>query len=167
MIAIRELPQFEALQEDAKSIPTLDPTTVLSFLSILIVSSEVERRMETHFARYDLSQARFLVLMLLRRRKESPSTPADLADGASVTRATMTGLLDGLEADSLVERSHRKDDRRMIDVRITKKGLTLLDRILPDHYERIGALMAGLTKAERKTLTDLLAKVRERLIEAV
>ena len=164
MIAIRELPQFEVLQEDARHIPSLDPATVLAFLSILIVAGDVERRLDEHFGRYGLSQARFLVLMLLHRRKDGPSTPADLAASCSVTRATMTGLLDGLETDAFVERVHRKDDRRMIDVHITKKGRDLLARILPDHYARISALMTGLTRAEKKTLTELLAKVRERFV---
>jgi DNA-binding MarR family transcriptional regulator len=162
MISIRELPRFEVLEEDARRIPTLDPSTLLAFLSVLIVASDVERRMDAHFARYGLSQGRFVVLMLLNRRKDGHSTPADLADEAGVTRATMTGLLDGLEAENLVDRTHRKDDRRMIDVRITRKGQSLLERILPDHYARIGDLMSNLTKAEKKTLTELLGKVRER-----
>jgi len=163
MIALKELPRVEALQDDARRIPTLDPPTVLAFLSILIVAADVDRGIDGHFARYGLSQGRFLVLMLLNRNKERTMTPAELADQAGVTRATITGLLDGLEADGFAERAHRKDDRRMIDVRITKKGLALLDRILPDHYGRIGDIMANLSRAEKKTLTELLAKVRERI----
>ncbi len=73
----------------------------------------------------------------------------------------MTGLLDGLEADGLVDRSHRKDDRRSLDIRLTKKGLQLLEKILPDHYARIAELMTPLTKAEKKQLTLLLGKMRE------
>jgi DNA-binding MarR family transcriptional regulator len=163
MIALKELPRVEMLQDDARRIPTLDPPTVLAFLSILIVSADVERGIEAHFARYGLSQGRFLLLMLLNRRKDASATPADLAEQAGVTRATVTGLLDGLEGDGLVERTHRKDDRRMVDVRITKKGQTLLEKILPDHYGRISEIMGNLTRAEKKTLTELLAKVRERL----
>jgi DNA-binding MarR family transcriptional regulator len=162
MISIKELPRFEVLEEDARRIPTLDPTTVLAFLSVLIVASDVERGLDAHFSRYGLSQGRFVILMILNRRTDLPGTPADLADAAGVTRATVTGLLDGLEAEGLVERTSRKADRRMVDVRITKKGRTLLDRILPDHYARISELMSNLDKAEKKVLIDLLAKVRER-----
>lgn len=158
---------MEALQEDARRIPTLDPPTVLAFLSILIVSADVERGIDAHFTRYGLSQGRFLVLMLLNRNRDKAITPAEIAEQAGVTRATVTGLLDGLEVDGFVERTHRKDDRRMIDVRITKKGLALLDRILPDHYERMGNVMSKLSRAEKKTLTDLLAKVREGISESM
>jgi DNA-binding MarR family transcriptional regulator len=161
MLSLRELPRVETLQEDARRIPTLDPQAVLAFLSILVVAGDVERRIDAHFARYGLSQGRFVVLMLLNRRGE-PVSPAELAEAADVTRATVTGLLDFLEADGLVARTQRKDDKRMVDVRITKKGRDLLDRILPDHYARIASFTADLTRAEKKTIIDLMAKLRER-----
>jgi DNA-binding MarR family transcriptional regulator len=161
MLSLRELPRVETLQEDARRIPTLDPQSVLAFLSILVVAGDVERRMEAHFARYGLSQGRFVVLMLLNRRKEAMS-PAELADAADVTRATVSGLLDVLESDGLVARSSRKGDGRMIDVRITKKGRELLESSLPDHYQRIGSFVADLTRAEKKTIIELMAKVRDR-----
>jgi DNA-binding MarR family transcriptional regulator len=99
--------------------------------------------------------------MLLNRSREAMS-PGELADAADVTRATVTGLLDVLESDGLVARSARRGDRRMIDVRITKKGRDLLERTLPDHYARIGGFMADLTRAEKKTIIELMGKVRER-----
>jgi DNA-binding MarR family transcriptional regulator len=161
MLSLRELPRVETLQEDAQRIPTLDPQAVLAFLSILVVAGDVERRMEAHFARYGLSHGRFVILMLLKRRG-GPVSPAELAEASEVTRATVTGLLDLLETDGLVARTPRKDDKRMVDVRITKKGKELLDRTLPDHYARIGSFMADLTRAEKKTIIELMAKLRER-----
>lgn len=83
-----------------------------------------------------------------------------------MTRATVTGLLDGLEEDGLVERSHRTDDRRSVSVTITKKGLGMIEKMLPDHYARIGTLMKKLTRQEKKQLTVLLGKVREGVAEA-
>ena len=39
----------------------------------------------------------------------------------------------------------------------------VLDAMLPDHFQRITALMAGLTKAERELLTSLLEKIENGL----
>ena len=103
--------------------------------------------------------------MALRRRLDQTATPADLADHAGVTRATITGLLDALEKEGLVERTHRSDDRRSLHVRLTKKGVSLLEKILPDHYAAIGALMSKLTKPEKKQLAALLGKMREGIAE--
>jgi DNA-binding MarR family transcriptional regulator len=104
--------------------------------------------------------------MALRRHPDGRATPAELAEHLAVTRATVTGLLDGLEEDGLVERSHRTDDRRSVSVTITKKGLGLIEKILPDHYARIAVLMKKLTRQEKKQLTVLLGKVREGVAEA-
>ena len=166
MLQLRELPRVEVLEAEAQKYSTLDPNTVHAFLSILIAAAEVERLVEPHFARWGLSQARFVVLMALRRRPAHTATPADLANHAAVTRATMTGLLDGLEKDGLVERTHRTDDRRSVHVRLTKKALQLLEKVLPDHYARIGHFMSRVTKQEKKQLTAILGKVREGIAEA-
>jgi DNA-binding MarR family transcriptional regulator len=167
MMTLRELPRVEALEAEARRVSSLDPAAVLAFLSVLVSAAEVERHIDTHFGRYGLSQGRFLVLMLLKRREDNMATPAEIASAAQVTRATVTGLTDGLEAEGLVERVHRKDDRRSVYVRITKKGLAMLERILPDHYARIGAVMGRLTRAEKKQLTTLLGKMREGLAEVL
>jgi DNA-binding MarR family transcriptional regulator len=167
MLSLRELPRVEVLETEAKRFTTMDPSTVLAFLSVLIVAADVERSVDPHFARYGLSQGRFVILMALRRRPELTATPAELADHAGVTRATITGLLDALEREELVERSHRADDRRSVHVRMTKKGVSLLDKILPDHYTRIGALMGKLSKPEKKQLAALLGKMREGIAESV
>lgn len=161
----RDLPKLEVLQADAKRFGAGDPHDVLVFLTLLGAAREVGRFKEAHFARYGLSDGRFFILMQLRRLRESEpdgaASPADLAERSGVSRATITGLLDGLEKDGLISRMPRSDDRRMIDIRITDAGSKLLDRTLPDHYLRLASVMATLTKSEKETLTRLLTKVRE------
>jgi DNA-binding MarR family transcriptional regulator len=166
VLSLRDLPRVEVLEAEAKRVSTLDPTTVLAFLSVLIVAADLERPVDAHFARYGLSQGRFVILMALRRRPELTATPAELADHAGVTRATITGLLDALEKEALVERTHRTDDRRSLHVRLTRKGVNLLEKILPDHYAAIGALMSKLSKSEKKQLVALLGKMREGIAES-
>jgi DNA-binding MarR family transcriptional regulator len=160
----RDMPKLEVLQADASRFGVGDPADVMVLLTLLAAGREVGRFKESHFARYGLSDGRFFILMQLRRLKEdgnSSSTPADLAERSGVSRATVTGLLDGLEKDGLISRLPRQDDRRMVDIRITDHGLKLLERTLPDHYLRLGAVMDALTKAEKEMLVRLLTKVRE------
>ncbi len=163
----RDLPKFEVLQADARRFGVGDPSDVLLLLTLLSAAREVGRFKESHFARYGLSDGRFFILMQLRRIKEadgSASTPADLAERSGVSRATVTGLLDGLEKDDLISRLPRSDDRRMIDIRITDHGLKLLERTLPDHYARLATVMDALSKSEKETLIRLLTKVRESVV---
>src|SRR5882757_9582431 len=88
-----------------------------------------------------------------------PRTPAELADAAGVTRATMTGLIDTLERDGLVRREPDPDDRRMMSVRLTAKAESFLAQMLPKHFQIMAQLMAPLSESERKTLVRLLTKV--------
>ena len=90
-----------------------------------------------------------------------PRTPAELAEAAGVTRATMTGLIDTLERDGLVKREPDPNDRRMMSVVLTTKGEKFLHNFLPGHFKLISSLMATLTEAERKALVSLLVKVQQ------
>jgi DNA-binding MarR family transcriptional regulator len=90
-----------------------------------------------------------------------PRTPAELADAAGVTRATMTGLIDTLERDGYVRREPDPYDRRMMSVRLTAKGERFLGDFLPGHFKLISGLMAPLNESERKVLVRLLGKIQK------
>jgi DNA-binding MarR family transcriptional regulator len=61
----------------------------------------------------------------------------------------------------LVTRQPSQDDRRATFVGLSRKGVELMDRILPGHFARVAALMQDLTATERAEFRRLLAKVRE------
>lgn len=161
-LLIKTLPRYECLIEASKQFPDLDPSACEVFLHLLRVGDEAFRIVEAHLAEHNISQGRFMVLMLLFdkiRNCPHPRTPAELADLSHVTRATVTGLVDTLERDGLVTREPDPSDRRMMTVTLTVKGRTLLEAILPRHFKRMAELMQPLDEAERKTLVQLLAKI--------
>jgi DNA-binding MarR family transcriptional regulator len=149
-----------ALKNLAQSYPELDVASVEACLAFLRTTADVQAALETHFARYELSMGKFTLLMQLSQADEQGLTPSECAERSGVTRATITGLLDGLERDGLVERQSRRDDRRMLSVHLTEKGRELLARMLPDHFCRTTQLMAHLTTSEKKTLIELLQKLQ-------
>ncbi|HEX2855217.1 MAG TPA: MarR family transcriptional regulator [Opitutaceae bacterium] len=170
-LLLKDLPRYECLLEGAKTIPELDPSACEAFLHLLRTSDEVFGVSERYLTENNISQGRFSVLMLLwnpARRGDSaraadcvpgPRTPAELADAAGVTRATMTGLIDTLERDGLVRREPDPVDRRMMSVRLTPKAEAFLKQMLPGHFQTMAKLMASLSETERKTLVRLLNKV--------
>lgn len=162
MMLLKDLPQYECLLAQSRRYPELEPSAVEAFLHLLRGSTDVFEALSHYFAgKYDISQGRFIVLMLLNRDPGKPFNPAELAERAGVARATMTGLIDTLERDDFVTREVAHEDRRMMLVRLTTKGRNFLDRMLPDYYRRIAALMGGLTEEERKTLVLLMGKVQQ------
>ncbi len=158
----KNLPRYECLIDAAKTFPDLDPSACEAFLYLLRTGNDAIHDCENYLAGFDISQGRFTVLMLLLDKKENhplTRTPAELADLANVTRATMTGLVDTLERDGLVTRHPDPADGRMTAVTLTTRGHLLLHRILPGHFRRMAALMAPLSEADRKTLVRLLLTI--------
>ncbi len=147
-----------ALQTLAQRYSELDVDAVEACLAFLRTTADVQAALDTHFARYGLSMGKFTLLMQLSQ--VDGLTPSDCAERSGVTRATITGLLDGLEREGLVERRPCPDDRRMLRVHLTNVGRNLLDRMLPDHFCRTTGLMANLSSNEKTTLIKLLKKLQ-------
>src|SRR5260370_30478721 len=116
LLLLKDLPRYECLLEGAKQFPDLDPSACEAFLHLLRTGDEVFAVSERNLTDHNISHGRFGVLMLLwnpgQRRdataspadceQKGPRTPAELADAAGVTRATMTGLIYTFERDGLV-----------------------------------------------------------------
>jgi DNA-binding MarR family transcriptional regulator len=71
----------------------------------------------------------------------------------------MTARLDRLEKAGLIERRPNPDDRRGTLVGLTRKGLTLIDKLVGLHVENERRILSCLTQAEQKELNRLLAKL--------
>ncbi len=162
LLLLRDLPRYEMLQEKAKRYPDLDAGAVEATLVLLRVASDVLEGLSSQFARNGTSQGRYLALMMLDRPcVQNGMLPSEIAEKLGVTRATVTGLLDGLERDELISREMHPDDRRAFCIELTPKGREFLSRFLPDHYRRIAGLMTHLDGDERTQLIALLAKVAQ------
>lgn len=171
LLLLNEVPRYECLLEAAKEFPDLDPSAATAYLHLLRTSDEAFAAVDRHLSEHQLSSGRFGVLMLLWRaqaagREGGARTPAELAEAAGVTRATMTGLIDTLERDGLVRREPDASDRRRMGVHLTPRAGHFLRQVLPDHFRLVADLMAPLSEAERRTLVRLLGKISSRSAEA-
>ena len=101
MLQLKDLPTVEVLAKFAERYPDADITAVSGFLNLLRVATDLSVALDSCLSRHGLLQGRWWVLILLMREETVTSTPSTLADKAGVTRATMTGLIDGLERDGL------------------------------------------------------------------
>ena len=79
-----------------------------------------------HFSASPISRTETEILFLLFVEEGEKSEPAVLADRLHVSRQTMTGLLDRLEAQGFVVRMAHPTDRRRKVVRLTDQGLRLV-----------------------------------------
>jgi DNA-binding MarR family transcriptional regulator len=139
-------------------------------LGVLLYAGGVElvRTVEEHLRRYGLPSGQFAVLISLGSAPEGRLAPSALAERLSVSRPTITGIVDGLENAGLARRHLDPENRRSQRVALTKEGRRLLEDIAPDHFRRLAAAVSGFTPAERETLRAALALIgrfNDRLIE--
>lgn len=160
MVSSRSIPNRQTIEQLAQQFPEVDLASVETCLAFLDTTADVYSALEIHFARHGLSVGKFTLLMQLFVAGEQGLTPSEFAERAGVTRATITGLLDGLERENLVQRQPHPADRRMLTIHLTDKGRELISNLLPDHFCRTTNMMAHLTTAEKKTLIELLCKLR-------
>jgi len=163
MFYLKDLPTDRTLEEFAKRYPELDPSALKTCAILLRTGSDLLTAFETILGKHGLSQGRFLTLIVMNREPDEEINPSSLAEKVGVTRATMTGLLDGLERKGLVKRRAHPGDRRKVSIRLTETGRQVLDEMLPDYYSRIAKLMAKLSEKERQELELLLGKVNQGL----
>ncbi|MBE9182279.1 MarR family transcriptional regulator [Oculatella sp. LEGE 06141] len=131
------------------------------------IARMVLRITDEHSATLGISQSKLAVLLYLSTEPERCASPSSLAKQCGVSRAAMTGLLDGLEQDGYVERDDHPSDRRALMVKLTPKGQQFLEWIAPQNQYQMSELMNSLDEAERQNLMNLVIRAIKLLDETV
>ena len=105
------------------------------------------------------------VLALLRRAEPELLTPVQVAQQLLTSQSGMTGKLDRLERQGLVQRTPDPEDRRAIRLGITDAGRDLIDQAFTTSLSVYQSMLDGFTAAEGKDLEALLDKLLTRLDE--
>jgi DNA-binding MarR family transcriptional regulator len=96
---------------------------------------------------------------LLIRDTPGHASPGTLAQELGVSNAGMTGRLDGLEKQGWIKRMPGADDRRRVDVEVTRAGATIWRQAMALRGTAEDELAAALTRRELVTLNRLLRKL--------
>jgi len=102
-------------------------------------AARLAKQVEVALGEMDLSLPQYRVLALLSRGSAAASV---LAGNLSVSRPSVTALVDGLIARGLVQRGDDPDDRRKVTHLLTSKGKRTLrqaDAVIATRLEEIAA----------------------------
>jgi len=108
---------------------------------------------------YDLTPQQFNLLRILRGQYPKPASITLLKERMLDKMSDASRLVERLLAKGLVERKICPEDRRKVDVVITKKGLKLLEKIDKTDNE-MDNYLKNLSEVEAKKLNELLDKLR-------
>jgi DNA-binding MarR family transcriptional regulator len=103
---------------------------------------------------------------LMIRDTPGRASPGDLGRDLGVSGAGMTGRLDGLEKRGFIKRTPAPDDRRRVDIEVTKEGVAIWRRAMSRRGVAEDELGAALTRKELGTLNRLLKKMVLRIEES-
>ena len=128
-------------------------------VNVLYTSSWLTGLHSKLLKKYRISPQQFNILRILRGQYPNPATVNLLIERMLDKNSNASRLVEKLRLKGLVERGACPDDRRAVDVMITKKGLKMLneiDLVTADAESQFKTL----TKVEVKQLNDLLDKLR-------
>ena len=155
-------PKGEVLRRAAQRYPDLQASAIEVFMAIKRVTADTDCANRLSLEPFGLSEGKFYVLMDLFSAdllEQGAPSPSEIAEHLGVTRATMTGLLDGLERDGFLERRHDSYDRRALTIHMTEKARRFVDEYIPVSSRGMCARMSRLSEPEVRTLIALLAKI--------
>jgi DNA-binding MarR family transcriptional regulator len=122
-----------------------------------VLGAERRLRGRDHSRAGELTYGQLRSIAALGRGREM--TAGQIAKSADLTPATVTGILDQLEAADIVQRHRSTEDRRVCNVSLTSKGWKLLERKLDAWQNLWEERLSGFTDPEIETAARIIGQV--------
>ena len=147
------------LQRELKKKRPFESAEEEALLNLWRAHDKFQIRFARFFREFGLTSSQYNVLRILRGEGK-PLPSLEIADRLITAVPAITGLIDRLEATELITRDRSTDDRRVVFVAISTKGLDKVNEmdapLAALHKEMIG----HLPRAELAELSRLLEKAR-------
>lgn len=82
-----------------------------------------------------------------------------VAESADISKATLTGVVKTLETRGLIAREGDESDRRLVRLRLTPEGITLMERLYPEFNAVEAEIIGKLSDRKVSTFTKTLREV--------
>src|SRR5215208_3963972 len=120
-----------------------DPLAHRALDGLIRAEAAVRRRLSADLEREGLSAAGFSVLVVLVTA-DGELELRTIRRRLSTSKANATEIVDTLQRRGLVTRHRLEHDRRHVAVTITPAGSELVDRLFPEHAQRVAQAFSPL-----------------------
>ncbi|CAG4885278.1 Putative Transcriptional Regulator, MarR family [Georgfuchsia toluolica] len=138
------------------------------FLSVLRELTQCyqafERYSAAHIQTLKLTPPQFDVIATLGNTQGM--TFRELGERTLITKGTLTGVVDRLEAKGIVSRESCPEDGRATIVRLTRQGDKIFDRAFPAHISHLREAFGQVCEQELAVLEQGLSSLRKALSAA-
>jgi DNA-binding MarR family transcriptional regulator len=145
-----------------RDVPKSEVAATEALSALRVASHGFRTMMDRWLERHNLSEGRLSVLW--RLRFTDSMTLGDLAESLDVSPRNITGLVDHLELDALLERFPDPEDRRATRVRLAPAGKQKLSDVKAEMGSAQSGVVAGFTDEELKQLRHLCLKLARNMI---
>lgn len=108
---------------------------------------------------FGISPQQYNVLRILKGQSPNAISVSNIMDRMIDKMSNTSRLVEKLRQKELIERVTCEKDRRQVDVKITKKGLELLEKVKTE-MNAFKTISENLTEKEASTINNLLDKMR-------
>jgi MarR family 2-MHQ and catechol resistance regulon transcriptional repressor len=115
------------------------------------------KRLEEDLEEIGLTAPQFYVLATIGYAGGLPF--GEIGAKMMVTVSNLTGIVDRLEEKKLVLRKRDENDRRVVHVVLTDRGVKLYKTAIPLFEKSIAEVFAGIDRVEQKRLSAVLRKL--------
>jgi MarR family transcriptional regulator, organic hydroperoxide resistance regulator len=110
---------------------------------------------------FDITPPQFNALLTLNAHENL--TIGELSQKMYLACSTVTDLLDRMERNELVERVKDEKDRRVVRIKVLKKGLTVIEGVLENRRCYIKENLDGLTDDMIDSVYEVMAMLNEKM----
>lgn len=128
-------------------------------INLIYTYNWMNEKMKSFFIKEGITGQQYNILRILRGAAKPIST-LQIRDRMLDKMSDTSRIVDRLVLKGLAKKTTCKNDKRLVDVSISPKGKTLLEKI-DKHENELDAFLGNLSQAEAKTLNNLLDKVRQ------
>lgn len=148
-----------SIEKKIKSTVVLDIDTK-TVLNLMHIGSWINEKNVNFFKPYNISSQQYNVLRILRGQKGRPISLTDIHDRMISKMSNTTRLIDKLILKGFVTRRIDKNNKRRVEIKITKKGLNHLSSIDEDISNHTEQVTQYLNYKESLILNELIDKLR-------
>ncbi len=132
-----------------------------AYLNLVRSHAVLVSEFEKLFKQHNLSQSLYNVLKAVARNVEQGYPSQSLAQFMIAKDPDITRLVDKLARLNLVSRKRGTQDRRVVWVKITAKGLQKIEMLDPEVHTLHRQQLGHMSKETLQTLSELLVEVRQ------
>lgn len=129
-------------------------------LNLIYTFNWIKNQQKEYFTQYEITAQQYNVLRILRGKYPEVYSTSDIRDRMLDKMSDASRIVDRLLIKELVERTTNKTDKRLVDIKISKKGIRLL-KAMDDTIDGFAQKpFKNLSPDEQKLLDKLLDKMR-------